>query len=184
MRGPSRPLHAATAVGATLHHGFELAAGVGLVFQPYLGLAGASAMWGTLFPAWLVVSMRGSRRWDPMLAFAAGMSLGAAVLHFSLWPWSVRRGLPWLREAEGLRPEHLPAYNAVLYGWASLAAAALAFETPRRSRVWALAGFAATFPLRRTARDHFRWIREEARTNPAWWNRALHDTTIQPSFDR
>ncbi|HCP61971.1 MAG TPA: hypothetical protein DIU14_05800 [Actinobacteria bacterium] len=180
MRGPSRPLHAATAVGATLHHGFELAAGVGLVFQPYLGLAGASAMWGTLFPAWLVVSMRGSRRWDPLLAFAAGMSLGAAVLHFSLWPWSVRRGLPWLREAEGLRPEHLRAYNSVLYGWASVAAAALAFETPRRSRGWAVAGFAATVPLRRTARYHFRWLREEARTHPAWWNRALVEAARRP----
>jgi hypothetical protein len=170
---PARPLNLLTAAGATAHHGFELAAGVGLVFQPWLGLGGSATLWGTLFPAWAVVASRGSRRWDPLVAFAAGMSLGAAALHFSLWPWSFRRGVPWLDEAEGLRPEHLPAYNALLYGWAAAAVGAVAFETPRRSRPWALAGFAATLPLRGTAREHFRWIREEARTHPAWWNRAL-----------
>lgn len=168
-----RPFHAMTCLAAATHHAFELAAGVGLVFQPYLGLRGAAGLWGTTLPAWLLLSARGSRRWDRILAFLAGLSLGGAAVHFTLWPVRRWRGLPVLEEAEGLRPEHLPAYNAVLYGWALAALAAIVADPRPGARRWAIAGALCALPLRASARYHFRWVREQARSNPAWWNRAL-----------
>jgi hypothetical protein len=168
-----RPLHALTSVATAGHHGFELAAGTGLVFQPYLGLRRAAALWTIALPGWFAAAARGSRRWDRPLAFLAGLSVGGAAVHFTLWPWERKRGVPLLVDAEGLRPEQLPAYNAVLYAWALAALAALAAETPRGVRKWALVGVMASVPLRFSARHHFAWIREQARTNPAWWNRAL-----------
>jgi hypothetical protein len=168
-----RPLHALTSVATAAHHGFELAAGTGLVFQPYLGLPGAGALWTIGLPGWFAAAARGSRRWDRPLAFLAGLSMGGAAVHFTLWPWDRKRRIPLLIEAEGLSPRQLPAYNAVLYAWALAALAALAAETPRGVRKWAMAGIAAAAPLRFSARHHFTWIREQARTAPAWWNRAL-----------
>jgi hypothetical protein len=167
-----RPLHTVTATAAAAHHAFELGAGTGLIFQPELGLGGAAALWGTWFPAWVAAARWGSRRWDRPLAFGAGMSVGAVVLHYRLWAWERRRGLPWLTEAEGLRREQLGAYNAVLYAWGAAAALAAALETPRRWR-WAAAGFGAAQLFRGRARRHFEWVREQAATDPAWWNRAV-----------
>ena len=46
-----RLFHALTAVGMLAHHLFELVAGVGLVFQPQLGLRGSSALWDGTLPA-------------------------------------------------------------------------------------------------------------------------------------
>src|ERR1051325_6174375 len=90
MRAPPgrRPLHALACLGAASHHAFELAAGVGLVFQPYLGLAGAFALWGVSLPAWFAAAVAGSERWDRPLAFLAGLSVGGAAVHFTLWPWT------------------------------------------------------------------------------------------------
>jgi len=168
-----RRWHALTCLATATHHVFELGAGTGLVFQPYLGLRGATALWSVALPGWFAAAARGSRRWDRPLAFLAGLSIGGAAVHFTLWRSKVRRGVPMLVEAEGLRPEQLPTYNAVLYAWAVCAAVALARETPRGTRKWALAGMVAAAPLRFSARHHFEWIKEQARTNPAWWNRAL-----------
>ena len=168
-----RPLHALTATATAAHHVFELAAGTGLVFQPYIGLARAAGLWSVGLPGWFAAAARGSKRWDRPLAFLAGLSIGGATVHFTLWPFRLKRGLPVLVEAEGLKPEQLPAYNAVLYVWAASAAAALAVETPREARRWALAGMLAAVPLRWSARHHFVWIKDQARSHPAWWNRAL-----------
>jgi hypothetical protein len=170
-----RPLHALTAVATAAHHGFELAAGTGLVFQPYIGLRGASVLWTIGLPGWFAAAARGSRAWDRPLAFLAGLSIGGAAVHFSLWPWERKAGIPLLMEAEGLKPDQLPAYNAVLYTWALSALAALAIDTPRGARKWALAGALAAAPLRFSARHHFTWVRDQAQTNPAWWNRALRN---------
>lgn len=168
-----RPFHALSAVGMLAHHAFELAAGVGLVFQPQLGLRGSSALWSVTLPAWLVAADRGSSRWDPPLAFLAGASIGGIIVHFWLWPWEVRRSLPVLTEAEGLRREQLPAYNAVLYAWAGAGLLAVLLETPRDAKKWAVAGLVTALPARASARHHFAWVREQAQTNPAWWNRAI-----------
>ncbi len=168
-----RALHVATASGTAAHHLFELEAGVGLVFQPQLGLGGAACLWGVGIPAWIAVAARGSRRWDRILAFAAGMAVGGAIVHYTLWPVERRHGLPYLREAEGLKPDQLPAYNALLLGWAAGALAALARETPPGARRWALVGALVALPLRASARHHFAWVREQAKVRPAWWNRAL-----------
>jgi hypothetical protein len=162
-----------TSVATAAHHLFELGAGTGLVFQPYIGLRGATTLWSVCLPGWLVAACRGSRRWDRPLAFLAGLSIGGATVHFTLWPVEIRRGVPLLVEAEGLKPEQLPAYNGVLYAWAIAAVTALALETPPRARRWALVGALAAVPLRSSARHHFTWIKEQARVNPAWWNRAL-----------
>src|SRR5579863_5986736 len=100
-----RALHVAPAAMTLAHHGFELAAGVGLVFQPYLGLPGSLALWGTALPAWaaLAVAPAGGGRRDALLAALAGTSLAGALVHFALWPVGRRRGLPVLTAAEGLR---------------------------------------------------------------------------------
>jgi hypothetical protein len=171
-------LHALTCLGTAAHHGFELAAGVGLVFQPYLGLPGSAALWGCSFPAWLGAAVAGSKKWDRPLAFLAGLSVGGSAVHFTLWPWTAERGPPVLTEAEGLRPPLLPAYNAVLYLWALSALAALALDTPPGARRWGLAGLVAAAPLRASARHHFRWLVHQARSNPAWWNRGVRPPAV------
>src|SRR5207248_1382821 len=138
-----------------------------------LGFGGAAALWGIGLPGWILLAARGSSRWDRLLAVLAGLAAGGAAVHYTLWPVEVRRGLPLLVEAEGLRPESLPAYNALLYAWAAAAGTALLIETPREARRWAVVGLLAAMPLRASARHHFHWIREQAETRPAWWNRAL-----------
>ena len=40
-----RPFTAVAVLATAAHHGFELWAGVGLVFQPFLTLPGAVALW-------------------------------------------------------------------------------------------------------------------------------------------
>src|SRR5204862_2331428 len=71
-----RPFTAMTAIGTAAHHGFELNAGVGLVFQPYLGLGGSLAYWGTNLPFLFWAAARGGERFDKPLAFAGGAAPG------------------------------------------------------------------------------------------------------------
>ena len=170
-----RPLHALTFLGTFAHHSFELSRGVGLVFQPELGLIGASALWAFVFPGAILVSTRGSPRWNRVLAFSVGANLAAALLHFSLWPSEIRRGIPTLIEAEGLSHDDLPTYNTILHLWSLAGLAAIVLEVPPHLRRTSLAGFAITFPFRTHARYHFNWVADQARQNPAWWNRALQE---------
>jgi hypothetical protein len=167
-----RPFHLLTALGAVAHHGFELGAGVGLVFQPWLGLGGAGALWAATFGSWLAASQTRSRRWNVPLALAAGMSLGAVALHYVMWPWRWR-GLPYLIEAEGLRASQLAPYNTVLWAWGAAAVAALAKETVPAALPVAAVGATTALAFAPSARRHFEWIREEAERAPAWWNRAF-----------
>jgi hypothetical protein len=187
-RWPTRRLlHLGPVAGTLAHHGFELAAGVGLVFQPYLGLAGASAAWGLALPAWVGLAVRASRSGgergseDALLAALAGASLAGAALHFALWPVGrrpagTRIGIPVLTEAEGLSPGQLPAYNLILYCWGLSTVAALAAGTPKGSRRWALVGIASWLPLQASARHHFDWLDDQRILHPAWWNRAAKVT--------
>lgn len=168
-----RPFTVLTAAGTAAHHGYELGAGVGIVLQPELGLPGALALWGVSLPTWMAVASGGGERWDRLVAALSGASLAGVATHYLLWPTEVRRGIPYLTDAEGLRPGQLRGYNAVLHGWALAAAASVLADVPRARRRWALAGLAVIPVLRAGASYHFRWAHEQAEKNPAWWNRAL-----------
>ena len=144
-----RPWTVLAATFTAAHHGFELSSGIGLVGQPELGLAGATALWATQIPTWMALAAKGGRRWDRLFAVWSGAALGGAVVHFLIWPW--RRsalGLPVLAEAEGLDASKLPAYNTLLYGWGVASVLSIALEVPPRDRRWALLGLAALPVLR------------------------------------
>jgi hypothetical protein len=169
-----RPLAVCAAGGTALHHCFELASGVGLVWQPELGLARAASLWSAQVIAWAGLAARAPKRADPVLAALAGASLAGVAVHFWLWPWKLgRAGVPTLTEAEGLSPWQLPAYNAVLCAWAVASAGSLAFELESGSRRYAIAGGALLPLFVVSARHHFEWLREQASVNPAWWNRGV-----------
>ena len=168
-----KPFTALTAATTALHHGFELRAGVGLVWEPFVGRRGALALWGAVLPAWAAMALAGGERFDRPLALDNGMALAGALVHFVLWPWELRNGVPALTEAEGMTAERLPVYNRVLYAWVATSALALALETPRRARPWALLGLATAEPLRRSALHHFRGAREQARREPERWSPLL-----------
>ena len=168
-----RPWTMATAILTAAHHGFELSSGVGLVLQPELGLGFASALWGTGIPAWIRIAAKDDdRRWDPLLAAWSGASLAGVVVHFNLWPWRYNKlRIPVLTEAEALASSSLPAYNALLYVWAAASVLSIIREVRPGARRWALVGLATMPLLRRSAQHHFSWLKQEALTNPAWWNR-------------
>ncbi|MHB1987646.1 MAG: hypothetical protein ACYCSF_06645 [Acidimicrobiales bacterium] len=172
---PSRPFGLATAAGAAAHHVYELANGIGLVWQPELGLGRAAVFWTASLAAWSVLAVRGPRHADPVLTALAGASLAGVAAHFVLWPSErVLGGLRVLTEAEGLSPRQMPAYNTILWGWAIAAFGAVVLETPRGSRRWALGATAACLPLfALSAAHHFGWLKEQSDINPAWWNRAV-----------
>ena len=67
-----RPWTAMVAILTAAHHGFELTSGVGLVWQPELGLGPASALWGAEIPA---LGHRGCER-GPALGPVVGRAVG------------------------------------------------------------------------------------------------------------
>lgn len=168
-----RPFAALSTLGLAAHNAFETRAGVGLVFEPELGRRGAYALWAGLIPLGLLATTRGGRWAERLSAFNAGIGVAGVAVHFKAWPWSLHRGLPMLDEAEGLRADQLPAYNAVLWTWGVASALSLATETRRGSRRFALAGL-LEFPILLASADHhFRWAREQARREPERWSPAL-----------
>jgi hypothetical protein len=173
-RNVQRPWTALAAASTAAHHVFELSNGIGLVWQPELGLAGAGALWGTEIPIWIALAARGNERCDKALAAGSGANIASVLVHFLLWPSRRNRvGLPMLTEAEGLDASLLPAYNLLLYFWAVASALSIVREISPRDRRWALVGFAALPLMRKSARHHFLWLTEQAATNPAWWNRGV-----------
>jgi len=167
------------ATGSTLgllaHNAFETRAGVGLVFEPFLGRRGAYALWGGYFPLMLAAALREGEVARRLTAFGAGIGVAGVAVHFKAWPWSLHGGLPMLDEAEGLREDQLPAYNAVLWFW--LIASALSLRDANRpgARRFAVAGL-LNFPiLLASARHHFRWAREQAEREPQRWSPALRE---------
>jgi hypothetical protein len=171
-----RPFAAGSVLGAVAHHGYETRAGVGLVFEPELGRRGALALWGTLFPLMLLSAARGGRLNERLPAVGAGIGAAGVAVHFTAWPWSLRRGVPMLEEAEGLTEEQLPAYNAVLWFWLLSSVVSLAREaSPGSRRIGLLAGLVNYPILLASARHHFSWAREQARLDPERWSPALRD---------
>jgi hypothetical protein len=172
-----RPWTALAAASTAAHHVFELSNGIGLVWQPELGLTGSGALWATEIPIWIVLAARGDKRWDKALAAGSGANIASVLVHFLLWPSRRNRlGLPILTEAEGLDSSLLPAYNVLLYVWAVASALSIIREISPRDRRWALIGLAALPLMRQSAKHHFVWLTQQATTNPAWWNRGVrHD---------
>jgi hypothetical protein len=169
-----RPFAAGSVLGAIAHHGFETRAGVGLVFEPQLGRRGAYALWGALFPLMLLSAAREGGANERLAAVGSGIGAAGVAVHFAAWPWSLRRGLPLLDEAEGLTEEQLPAYNAVLWFWGACSVLSLATEVgPRARRAGVIAGLLNFAPLLLSARHHFRWAREQAELEPERWSPAL-----------
>ncbi len=173
---PRRPFTVMTALGTAAHHTFEVRAGVGLVFEPFIGRRGAIALWAIGLPAWAIAAWLGEgkavERW---LALNNGAGLGGGIVHYVVWPWELRGGIPQLVEAEGMGPEQLPAYNRVLQLWVLAGALALALETPRHARRWAFAGLLLGEPLRRSAIHHFRWAHQQAERDPERWSPMLRE---------
>jgi hypothetical protein len=157
---PRRPFTVLTALGTAAHHAFEVRAGVGLVFEPFIGRRGAVAMWAGGLPAWALAGWVGEgeqlEKWIA-LNNAAGLA----------------GGIPYLTEAEGMTPEQLAPYNRVLHLWTLAGFLAVALETPRHARRWALLGLLLGEPLRRSAVHHFRWAREQAERDPEHWSPVL-----------
>ncbi len=173
---PRRPLTALTALGTAAHHAFEVRAGVGLVFEPFIGRRGAVALWSAGLPAWAAAAWLG--RGEPIekwLALNNGAGLAGGLVHFVEWPWELRGPIPQLVEAEGMTPELLGPYNTILQLWVLVGALALAVETPRHARRWALAGLLLGEPLRRSAVHHFRWAHEQAEREPERWSPMLRE---------
>jgi hypothetical protein len=170
-----RPFAAASTLGLLAHNAFETRAGVGLVFEPQLGRRGATALWGALIPLGLLAAVGKGRRAERLSAYNAGVGVAGVGVHFREWPWSLHGGIPMLDEAEGLREDQLPAYNAVLWAWGIASALSALTETRPGSRRFALAGL-LNFPLLiASARHHFRWAREQARLEPQRWSPALRE---------
>ena len=130
-------------------------------------------------PFWFFLALAGRERDEPMLAFNAGIAIAGALVHFVDWPWSLRLGvLPWLDEAEGLRPEQVPAYNVVLWIWFLGGVGSVAAETKRQHLKFAAAGVATAPLLRTSARHHFEWARGQARRDPELWSAALLEQSL------
>jgi hypothetical protein len=155
----------------TTHQALELALGTGIIGQAQAGFTGALAASTAMDAGWLFAATRK----DPperLLAFSAGVAIMTPVLHFTLFPWQLRRGLPVLTQAEGLPASVMPLYNAVLYGWAGAGVLAAVRDTPRRYRPFVAAGILAVIAIRPMAKEHFAWMEREAARNTRWWNRS------------
>lgn len=168
-------LAAGSALGLLAHNAFETRAGVGLVFEPFLGRRGAVAMWSAYFPLALGAAL-GEGRWARRIsAFSAGIGVAGVAVHFKAWPWSLHGGVPMLDEAEGLSEDQLPAYNAVLWFWLVCSALSLPAANRRDERRYAIFGL-LNFPiLLASAKHHFEWAREQAELEPERWSPALRE---------
>lgn len=168
-----RPFAALSTLGLFAHNAFETRAGVGLVFEPQLGRRGSYALWGALIPLGLAAAARDGKWNERLSALNAGVGVAGVAVHFKAWPWSLHDGLPMLDEAEGLREDQLPAYNAVLWAWGIASTISLLTETRRGSRGFAVAGLLHFPILLASAQHHFRWAREQAKREPERWSAAL-----------
>jgi hypothetical protein len=167
---------AGSTLGLLAHNAFETRAGVGLVFEPFLGRRGAVALWSAYFPLMFAAAAGRGEAARRLSAFGAGIGVAGVAVHFKAWPWSLHGGLPMLDEAEGLREDQLPAYNAVLWFWLLSSALGLPAANRPGARRFAVAGL-LNFPvLLASARHHFSWAREQALLEPERWSPALRDS--------
>lgn len=167
----TRKAHLAAGLSTTTHQVVELALGTGIIGQAQSGFAGALAASTVMDAGWIFAATR-KKPPERLLAFGAGVAIMTPLLHYTLFPWKVRRGVPMLTEAEGLPQSVMPLYNGVIYMWAVSGVVAAFRDTPRKHRAWVLAGITAVIAIRPMAKKHFAWMEEEAQRNPKWWNRS------------
>lgn len=153
------------------HQLVELGAGSGVIGQRHVGLVPAASLSLLTDAVWVAAALRDRGRWERAMAVGAGTAMAAPVLHYTLFPWRLRFGVPVLVEAEGLRGPPLVGYVALLYAWAGAGVLAL-IAVPRRRRRWALLGVGLAAAFRQLAADHAGWIAAESTRNAQWWNRA------------
>jgi hypothetical protein len=171
---PRRAFTVLTALGTAAHHTFEVRAGVGLVFEPFMGRRGALAMWAGGLPVWALAGWTADgEQIEKWIALNNAAGLAGGIVHFLEWPWEWRHGIPYLIEAEGMTSKQLDPYNRVLHLWILAGLLAVALETPPHARRWAFLGLLLGEPLRRSAVHHFRWAREQAARDPERWSPAL-----------
>jgi hypothetical protein len=171
-----KPLNALATIGAAAHNGFERWAGVGVFLEPWIGRRASNWLWGLVLPVGFLRATAGNERDAPLLAFNAGVAIAGMGVHFVDWPWSLRwRALPWLDEAEGLTPEQMPYYNAVLWAWVIGGAGSVLLETRREHLKYTIAGIATAPLLLESARHHFAWAKVQAKNDPEHWSQALLD---------
>lgn len=183
MRGrrPFQPLNAIATLGAAAHNGFERWAGVGVFLEPWIGRRASNVFWSVTLPVGFVRALVGDDRRDgPLLAFNAGIAIAGMGVHFADWPWSRRWGvLPCLDEAEGLTPAQMPFYNAILWTWLAAGIGSVVLETRPEHRKYALVGVATAPLLLESARHHFAWAKEQARSDPEHWSASLLDVDVK-----
>jgi hypothetical protein len=167
----TRPAHFLAGSMTTTHQVLELALGTGIIGQAQSGFAGALAASTAMDAGWLYAATRKEPP-ERLLAFGAGVAIMTPLLHFTLFPWHIRKAVPVLTQAEGLPASIMPLYNTVLYAWAGAGVLAAVRDTPRRHLPFVLAGILAVIAIRPTAKEHFAWMEREAMKNPRWWNRS------------
>ena len=158
--------------GATTaaHQLVELCLGSGVIGQHRVGLPAATALSFMVDAGWVAMALD-HRDWHRGLALAAGTAIAAPALHYTLFPWRLRFGVPVMEEAEGQHGLALTGYVAVLYVW-GVSGVVATRRLPRSSRGWTIAGMALAVAFRQLASSHLIWIRQEAERTPRWWNRA------------
>lgn len=170
---PGAPVTALPAVMTAAHQLLELCAGSGVIGQHRVGLPAAVSLATLLDAGWAAMAL-GERRWERALALGAGTAMAAPALHYTLFPWRVRCGIPVLEEAEGLKGLPLASYVTLLYLW-GVSGVVATRRLPSSSRPWTLAGIGVAVAFRQLAFHHLVWIQAEARRNPRWWNRVWWD---------
>jgi hypothetical protein len=156
------------------HLVFELVAGVGMPLASILGPYAAAGSWTLATGAVWRVARRGQESDDEVLSAVNGFGVAAVAAHLAGWPTRrTRTGLPWLRECEGLEPELMPYYNAILYFSAAAALMATARENRSAPRHLPLAMLGLVPALIGFQHWEHRRLVGQAQARHRWWNRRL-----------
>lgn len=170
-----RPLTKLALATSAAHLVYELGAQVGLPGAAAGGIVPVgSAFGGATVWAWRRADQ--TPHGDRGVASVDALLAAAAVAHLTGWPRQRGPlGLPVLVECEGMGPELMGPYNAILYTSGVAALAALMAEGAGAASGPALVGAAAVPVLVVLQRFDHRVRERRARERPRWWNRRLRD---------
>lgn len=163
---PRRPLTELALAASAAHLLYEVGAQVGLPGAAAAGIVPAGSAFGSA-TVWAWRRAERAPHGDRGVASVDALLAAAAVAHLTGWP---RRrgllGLPALVECEGMGPELMRPYNALLYTSGVAALAALAAEGAGAARGPALLGVAAVPALVVLQRADHRAREHRARERP------------------